>query len=89
MVNGRIDHDHSHPTHQNHLQVFRIWILKPVEIPEYLDKAVVYYIDRFIIPINVSEYNLQAIPIVFFIQKSLISGVVFHTTCNNVLQQFQ
>ena len=89
MVDSGIDHYHPHPSHQDHFEVFCIPELEFAKIPEHLYKAIIYYINRFIIPVYITKNSLQAIAIVFLIEIFLISLIVLNTASNNVLQNFQ
>ena len=86
LVNGRIDHDHTHPSHQDHLEVFCTCILEFGKIAEDFNKIIIHHIHGLIIPVNVSENCFQAIAIIFLVKESLVLWVVLYTTFNNILQ---
>ena len=89
MVNRSVDHNHSHPSHQDHFKILRIPVLKLAKVAEHFYKSIIYHVYCFIVTVDVTEYGLQAIAIVFLIEKFLIPLAVLNTAGNNVLQKFQ
>jgi len=63
--------------------------MESVQFAEYLYKAVVYYIHRFIIPVYIPENNFQAISIVPLVKRFLIALVLLNATCNYFVEEFQ
>jgi len=64
-------------------------VLELAKIAEYFHKPVVYYVYSLIVTVDIPEYGLQAIAIVFLIEEFLIPLAILNTAGNNVLQKFQ
>ena len=85
MVNRCVHHYHSHPAHQQHLNIHIRFAFKLMQVPEYLDEPIVDNIYRLIVMIDVPENSFQAITIEVLIEKLLISLVITNTTKNDLL----
>lgn len=78
MINGGVNHDHPHPSHQKHLHVYVLLEFKLVEIAENFNKSVINDIYRLIIVIYITKYCLQAIAVELLIENLLISMAILN-----------
>ena len=72
FIDGGIDHDPFHPSHQDLFIVFVPAGFIFRKVPEYLYKSIVYYICGLVIPVNVPEDQLKCVAIILFINDLLI-----------------
>ena len=89
QVNGRVDHDHAHPAHEDHLQVIRVAVFEAGKIAEDFDKPVIHYVHGLVVTIDVPEYGLEAVSIILLIEAFLVPLVVVDAPRYDILQQFQ
>ena len=76
MINRCIDHDHSHPAHQNHFKVFNIAYLKFCKVAEQFYKTIIHHINSFVVMVNIAEHCFEAVAIILFVEELLIPLVV-------------
>lgn len=85
MIYSSINHDRAHPSHQDHLHIFRLRVLEFVEVLKNFYIAIVHHIHCFLVSIDISEHYLQAISIVAFVELSLLPRAVLYTSIQYVL----
>ena len=76
MIDSCIDHDHPHPSHQNHFKIFNIAKLKFFKIAEHFYKSIIHHINGFVVMINIAEHGFEAITIILFVKEFLIPMVI-------------
>lgn len=86
MIDCRIDHDHSHPSHQYHFKIFDIAELKFFKIPEHFHKAVIHHINSFVVMINIAEYSFETVSIILLVEEFLVPLVISYTAGYESLQ---
>ena len=76
MINGGVNHDHTHPPHQHHFEIFLIPELELFKIAEHFYKAVVDHVHSFIVMVDIAKYSFETIPIILLVEEFLIPLVI-------------